>query len=255
MDLQLETDIATQYHSNAQRARVITERWMNRSMFCPVCGNAHLTQFEANRPVADFFCDNCKQQFELKSKEGAHPGKIITDGAYNTMIDRITSNNNPNLFYLTHENDRVTNLILIPRYFFTPDIIERRKPLSDEARRRGWVGCNINISSIPTSCKISIIDSGVIHDKETIVGEYNKLKSLKVDSLEGRGWLLDILLCLSRIPSSEFCLEQVYGFAPYLAQKHPENNFIQAKIRQQLQILRDKGYLRFMGHGVYQKCL
>jgi type II restriction enzyme len=35
--------------------------------------------------------------------------------------------------------------------------------------------------------------------------------------------------------------------------KYPNNNNIQAKIRQQLQILRDKGYLKFTGRGKYEK--
>jgi type II restriction enzyme len=109
-------------------------------MFCPVCGREHLAQFEANKPVADFYCESCKQEYELKSKDGASLGNKITDGAYTTMIERITSNNNPNLFYMTHKNDWVNNLILIPKFFFTPSIIERRKPLPDSARRAGWVG-------------------------------------------------------------------------------------------------------------------
>ena len=33
--------------------------------------------------------------------------------------------------------------------------------------------------------------------------------------------------------------------------KHPQNNFIKNKIRQQLQLLRDKNYLSFSGSGRY----
>ncbi len=224
-------------------------------MFCPVCGHPHLTQFVANRPVADFYCEHCRQQYELKSKEGNTIGGIIADGAYETMIQRITSNENPNLFYLTHKNDTVNNLIFIPRYFFTPSIIERRRPLADTARRAGWVGCNINISTIPDTCRIPIVHSGVIEDKASILGAYEKIKALQTDNLEGRGWLMDVLYCIHQISTQEFRLEQVYEFTEYLAGRHPDNNFVQAKIRQQLQVLRDKGYLRFIGRGVYQRCM
>jgi len=34
--------------------------------------------------------------------------------------------------------------------------------------------------------------------------------------------------------------------------KHPDNHHIKAKIRQQLQFLRDKGYLQFFGSGKYK---
>jgi type II restriction enzyme len=127
MNLHLNTNIPSKYHSNSQKARIITEQWLHQNMFCPVCGAEHLAQFTANKPVADFYCDNCRQEYELKSKVAASIGKTISDGAYSTMIDRITSNNNPNLFYMTHNDVSVNNLILIPRYFFTPSIIEKRK--------------------------------------------------------------------------------------------------------------------------------
>jgi len=35
--------------------------------------------------------------------------------------------------------------------------------------------------------------------------------------------------------------------------KYPNNNHIPDKIRQQLQFLRDKGFIVFKGHGVYKK--
>ena len=43
----------------------------------------------------------------------------------------------------------VENLVFIPKHFFVPDIIEKRKPLAENAQRAGWVGCNIVIDKIP----------------------------------------------------------------------------------------------------------
>jgi type II restriction enzyme len=253
MDLLLNTSISDKYRSNTQKARIITERWIKQNMFCPVCGAEHLTQFIANKPVADFYCDDCRQQYELKSKAALSIGKTIADGAYETMIDRITSNTNPNLLYMTHNDTSVNNLILIPKYFFTPSIIVKRKPLSDTARRAGWVGCNINISTIPRDCRINIVTSGIISDKSTVLKEYSKIKALQIDNIDSRGWMLDVLLCVSSIPKDVFNLDEVYHFENVLAEKHSENKFIKAKIRQQLQVLRDKGYIEFLGHGTYRK--
>ncbi|MGC8581819.1 MAG: hypothetical protein ACP5MW_05710, partial [Thermoplasmata archaeon] len=39
----------------------------------------------------------------------------------------------------------------------------------------------------------------------------------------------------------------------FLAEKHPNNKHIKDKIRQQLQILRERGYLEFKGNGKYEK--
>lgn len=58
--------------------------------------------------------------------------------------------------------------------------------------------------------------------------------------------------CIDMIAKKEFTLADMYNFTTILKEKHPDNNNIEAKIRQQLQILRDKGYLEFGGKGVYK---
>ena len=45
----------------------------------------------------------------------------------------------------------------------------------------------------------------------------------------------------------------VYAFEGLLGQKHPQNHHVRPKIRQQLQLLRDKGFIDFLGHGMYRK--
>jgi type II restriction enzyme len=57
---------------------------------------------------------------------------------------------------------------------------------------------------------------------------------------------------VEKIKKTEFSLEEVYDFEPYLKAKHPHNNNIKAKIRQQLQFLRDKGLVEFVGRGRYK---
>jgi len=74
------------------------------------------------------------------------------------MIQRLQSSSNPNFFFLNYtKNYEVSNFLVIPKYFFTPEIIEKRKPLSENANRAGWVGCNILLSPIPESGKIFYI--------------------------------------------------------------------------------------------------
>ena len=50
----------------------------------------------------------------------------------------------------------------------------------------------------------------------------------------------------------EFTLAQVYLFARELARLHPANRHVEDKIRQQLQRLRDMGFLEFQGRGRYE---
>ena len=71
--------------------------------------------------------------------------------------------------------------------------------------------------------------------------------------MESRGWILDVLNCIEKIPNKDFTLNEVYKFEDELKLKHPLNNFIKDKIRQQLQYLRDKGFIEFISPGHYKK--
>ena len=59
--------------------------------------------------------------------------------------------------------------------------------------------------------------------------------------------------CVNDVKSEAFTLKDMYSFTPRLQKLHPDNNNIEAKIRQQLQLLRDKGFLEFVERGVYRK--
>jgi len=253
MNLNFNLHLAKDYSSNSQIARILTEDWVKNNSYCPCCGNLILIDFENNKPVADFYCLNCREEFELKSKNGIF-SNTITDGAYSTMIERINSNQNPNFFFLTYSRDySVNNFVLIPNHFFIPDIIQKRKPLADTARRAGWTGCNIDISNVPESGKIFIVKNKEEVDRIKVVENYSRTKSIKTNNIESRGWIMDILNCVGRIPTNEFSLKEMYAFENDLQIKHPENNFIRDKIRQQLQYLRDKGFIEFTNKGQYKK--
>lgn len=257
MNLSLDFGSIGDYKSKSQRARVLTENWMEQNMFCPVCGKLILKHYEANRPVADFFCEECKSEYELKSQEKKTISSlnIIPDGCYDTMVQRINSLNNPHLFIMTHYNQQVNNLIFIPNFFFTPAIIIKRPPLKESARRAGWVGCNINIGAVPFDAKISIITDGKLMSMQRVVDSYNRLLSIRTDKLQNRDWLMDTMACIDLIHSESFSLKDVYQYEDVLKAKHPTNNHIKDKIRQQLQILRDKGFIEFTTRGNYRKII
>lgn len=248
--------ITATYHSNSQIARILTENWVKDNMYCPRCGETRIKHFENNRPVADFFCPNCHNEYELKSKDG-NLGHKVSDGAYSTMIDRITSNNNPDFFFMSYSKNemKVKDLILVPKHFFVPDIIEKRNPLSPTARRAGWIGCNILVDKIPNQGIINIISNGNIADIKDVVKMVNKSNQLAINIINGRGWLMDILHCINIIPTKEFTLNEIYKFEKELHIKYPKNNNIKPKIRQQLQFLRDRGVIEFLGDGRYMKIM
>ena len=253
MDLRLQASIAKDYSSSSQKIRVITEYWVNHSIFCPNCGSI-LSQFDNNRPVADFYCKRCSEEFELKSKNG-NVGMKIVDGAYLTMIERLKADNNPNFFFLTYDKStyEIRNFLTIPKYFFVPSIIEKRKALSPTAQRAGWTGCNIVLKSIPDFGKVYYVQDSNVRSRNEVLDKWSKTKFIQnTHDIDAKGWILDVLLCIERIKKQEFNLEEVYHFETYLKTKHPHNNNVKAKIRQQLQFLREKGLIDFVGRGRYR---
>jgi len=254
MNLKFDKKDLSNYKSQSQVIRILTEKWVKENSFCPNCGNDKLNEFENNRPVADFYCEFCKQEFELKSKNGNLSNKIV-DGAYETMIKRIESNNNPNFFFLTYNktNWAVSNFLIIPKYFFIPEFIEKRNPLSVNAKRAGWIGCNILLEKIPQTGRVFLVKNSIIVQKETVIRKLEETSFLRAVNQKSKGWLMDVLACIDSIHTNIFSVDDVYKFVPKLKLKYPNNNFIKDKIRQQLQILRDKGILQFVSRGEYKK--
>ena len=147
----------------------------------------------------------------------------------------------------------VNDFFIVPKHFFVEEIIEKRKPLKLTARRAGWVGSNILFSRIPKAGQIFYIQNGIEISKKEVLSNWQKtvfLKEIKKD--EARGWILDIMNCIDDLNTNEFTLQDLYSYEQVLKKLHPENMHIKDKIRQQIQLLRDRGYLIFLEKGNYR---
>lgn len=213
-----------------------------------------IQKFENNRPVADFFCQHCAEEYELKSKQGNF-SDIINDGAYATMMERVSANNSPNFFFLTYSKAfEVEQFLVLPKQFITAEVIIKRKPLAPTARRAGWVGCQINLTQVPSKGKVFLVKDGQVQRPEHVAELFKQTLFLREKSHENKGWLLETLKCLDKIHAPVFDLAQVYAFENDLKTTYPNNHHIKDKLRQQLQVLRDKGLIEFLGNGRYKKC-
>lgn len=254
MILNFDKKIAISYKSQSQKARVLTENWVANQIFCPNCGCSKIDKYPNSQPVADFYCSNCKENYELKSKQDGIGVKIV-DGAYRTMMERLKSNTSPNLFLLSYNliDLKVLNFLVVPKHFFVPEVIEKRKPLSPTAHRAGWIGCNISLQNVPSVGKVFFVKNHIIESKEKVLSQWQKTLFLREEKeVSARGWTLDIMTCVEKLNKIDFTLDDVYAFEQELSQKHPDNKHVKDKIRQQLQILRNKGYLDFAGRGIYR---
>jgi type II restriction enzyme len=254
MNPSFESDLAVRYTSTVQKIRVMSEHWVGREAYCPGCGNRPFDRYKNNRPVADFLCPTCGEDYELKSQRNRVGPKVV-DGAYGAMMKRLQALRTPNLFLLTYAASTLTvsDLFVVPKHFFTPEIIERRKPLAASARRAGWTGRNILLWRIPDAGRIYLVKDGNVEPEAAVVEKWRTTLFLRWERDVGsRSWLIDVMRCIERIGQRTFSLNQIYRFEQELRELHPNNRHVQEKIRQQPQRLRDQGYLDFLGRGAYR---
>lgn len=108
----------------------------------------------------------------------------------------------------------------------------------------------------------------VIKNIEKLISTIDKKKPIQIDEEEDElisitdandfqkqlsNWEQDVFECLNKIKGTNFTLEKVYAFESDLSKRHPNNKNIKAKIRQQLQYLRDYGLVKFCNRGKYKK--
>jgi type II restriction enzyme len=170
------------------------------------------------------------------------------------MVRAIEENRTPNLFALHYDASKwaVVDVILIPCFAFPLSAIERRPPLGPRARRAGWVGRNILLHAIPAEARISIVIAGAAIPPKSVRSQYARIRPLAKLGVKQRGWTLDTLNAIRSLGRGGFSLNDVYSLEARLARLHPANRHVRDKIRQQLQVLRDLGFLEFLARGQYR---
>ena len=94
--------------------------------------------------------------------------------------------------------------------------------------------------------------SGIIRPKDIVLEEWQKTLFLRDESQKMRGWLLDVIRCVESLGKREFTLDEIYAFERHLGDLYPGNQNVKPKIRQQLQYLRDRGFIDFVSRGNYR---
>jgi type II restriction enzyme len=256
MELTLDPDVAEGYSSKAQRSRVITEAWAARNLYCLNCGADTVEAHRPGKRVEDFRCPTCDRRTQLKAKRGGHGGKVA-NSAYEPKIRAIRANEAPDYAFMGFDPDswRVTDLFVVPGHFMTPTVVEKREPLSSDARRSGWVGSNILLDRIPEAGRIEVVEDGEVVSREDARKMFEQTAFLAGEGDVKRDWTTAVMDCIDELsvqPGERFELADVYSFEDRLAETYPNNRHVRAKIRQQMQVLRDQGLIEFLGDGEYR---
>jgi type II restriction enzyme len=169
------------------------------------------------------------------------------------MMRRIRENTTPTLLLLEYSATwSVRNLTAIHHSFITPSVIQCRPPLSVTARRAGWVGCNILLGAIPPEARVPMIESGKAREPKQVRSEFRKPEKLAMRSVSERNWAGAVLSLIHQTFEQTFTVQEAYSMEKQLSSLYPGNNNVRAKIRQQLQVLRDAGMLLTESRGVYK---
>jgi type II restriction enzyme len=253
MRLEMPGELAAVYTSPSQRTRVVSEAWGEENLYCSNCTSDRLRRLPTNTPALDYECPQCASLFQLKSQRHRFATRI-NDAAYKKMCEAILQRRTPNILALHYDAERwrVRNLILVPSFAFSLSCVEKRKPLSPSAERAPWVGCNILLLNIPPDARIPVVADGKPNNPAWVRRKYDRLRPLAKVGVEARGWTLDVLNVVRSLGRREFMLAEVYAHEDSLARLHPQNLHVRDKIRQQLQRLRDLGFVEFLGAAFYR---
>ena len=253
MDLEMPKALAARFSSLAQKARCVTEAWGKENLYCPNCSSERLESTRHSFKAVDYFCPSCSSAFQLKSKSSEFGSRVV-DGQYETFVRAMESDQSPNLFLLQYRlvDWTVQNLLLIPNFAIPPSAIEKRKPLGPTARRAGWIGCFILLVQIPVEARIPIVSNGCSASPSKVREAFGKVRPFRDLTLAQRGWSLDVLKAVHALGKRQFTNQDIYGCSNDLGKLHPQNQHVKDKIRQQLQFLRDKGFLTQTSKGVWK---
>jgi len=239
---------------NTQRARVISEGWFALQGYCLNCDSPKLEATTAGTIARDFECPVCGQPYELKSAAKAHT-RIVQDGGFDAMMRRIKAQEAPALMLMHYAPDwSVKRLVAVHPVFLTPAVIRKRpKPhLRPKTGQAYWM-CDLDLTAIPPDGKIVVVGEGVARSHAATRKDFRESLRFGDVPLAKRGWAALVLAAVRKIGKREFTLAEVYAHEDAMHAAYPENSHVRPKIRQQMQVLRDLGYVEFLSQrGEYR---
>lgn len=183
--------------------------------------------------------------------------RMVQDGGYDSMMRQITAANAPALMLLHYSPHWcVERLIAVHPVFLTPDVIQKRnKPHLRPGTGKPYWMCSLDLIRVPPDGKILLVADGSVSDEAEVRTAFRESKRFEDVPLQKRGWPALVLAEVRRLGKREFCLDDLYAREAAMHAAYPENSHVRPKIRQQLQVLRDLGYIEFLAPGQYRVLL
>jgi type II restriction enzyme len=189
----------------------------------------------------------------LKSQQKSF-GARIAGASYQAAANAITENQSPSIVLLQYDKKSwfVTNVLMIHSKCLTEDSIIKRKGLSSRAERKGWIGYDLLLGNTLRTGRVPVVVHGKVIERDFVIRSWKAAEKLAQSIGSLTGWNRDVMWYIDQLGTS-FSLEDVCAMESKWARRYPNNQNIRAKIRQQLQFLRNKGLVVFNGGGKYTR--
>ena len=110
------------------------------------------------------------------------------------------------------------------------------------------MGSNILLGDLPEEARVHVVKTGVPRSLVQVRDDWQRYQFL---AGKRGGWAADVLSCIRSLQretgTAEFTLQEFYRrFEAELALRHADNRNVQAKIRQQMQVLAKGKVLSFV---------
>ncbi len=139
-------------------------------LYCPCCGEKDWFECRVNEKSKDITCKSCNQNFQIKCKQISSKGHkrikatntLRTIGAeYRATIESLNDKIDY-IFLLYDKSYQLLDILYEKNQLISEQSVIPRKPLSANARRAGWQGCNLlltGFTSLLDSTNIVILES------------------------------------------------------------------------------------------------
>jgi len=145
--------------TNKQKLGELGEQFVVKNCMCPKCKKEKtLKRLSANFKCADLVCDFCGYLAQVKASSvrdvSILPKKIL-GAAWGPQEDRMKAGIYFPLFIvLVSEKDKA--IYYLSADLQPPELFEKRKPLSKNARRAGWQGFYYDLNQVPPGAIVRI---------------------------------------------------------------------------------------------------
>lgn len=221
----------------------------SRSVTCVLITRTSLRDFAAGSSDLNAVCAASRLGADVRSLPRLHAKVFVFDGVTALVT---SANATPSGLYRNYECGlEVTDSVLANRI----EEVALSGFGAPEAPS-GWSLAQLESLKKPVDALKAFLKRAVLEEyPKTDVDQWDLTPEAWAEvGNELSGWTRLVLNSLNSIPSNDFDISQVYRVClPISAVKFPKNRFQRQKIRQQLQRLRDLGYLEFLGEGHYRK--